>query len=156
MLHDLAPTGLSNGQIAKTMQKAGFDVSRNAVIGKLNRAGVSTKFSYPKTKKRKPKIMPPKKLAHKRPAVPVFAPEPVPRTPYEELVIPLDERASILTLTDASCRWPIGDPQHAEFHFCGKGKLDGLPYCEFHARRAFQPATRTTATRTVTALRRSA
>ena len=37
------------------------------------------------------------------------------------------------------CRWPIGDPQLAEFHFCGKAKVTGLPYCEFHARRAFQP-----------------
>ena len=27
----------------------------------------------------------------------------------------------------------------ADFHFCGKNKVPGLPYCEFHARRAFQP-----------------
>jgi GcrA cell cycle regulator len=27
----------------------------------------------------------------------------------------------------------------ADFHFCGKQKVAGLPYCEFHARRAFQP-----------------
>jgi GcrA cell cycle regulator len=26
-----------------------------------------------------------------------------------------------------------------DFHFCGKNKVPGLPYCEFHARRAFQP-----------------
>ena len=25
------------------------------------------------------------------------------------------------------------------FHFCGKKKVAGLPYCEVHARRAFQP-----------------
>jgi GcrA cell cycle regulator len=28
----------------------------------------------------------------------------------------------------------------SDFHFCGKNKVNGLPYCEFHARRAFQPA----------------
>jgi GcrA cell cycle regulator len=28
----------------------------------------------------------------------------------------------------------------ADFHFCGKTKVLGLPYCEHHARRAFQPA----------------
>jgi GcrA cell cycle regulator len=28
----------------------------------------------------------------------------------------------------------------SDFHFCGKSKVTGLPYCEFHARRAFQPA----------------
>ena len=25
------------------------------------------------------------------------------------------------------------------FHFCGRSKITGLPYCDFHARRAFQP-----------------
>ncbi len=59
--------------------------------------------------------------------------------PAEELVIPLAERKSIQTLTEQHCRWPIGDPQQADFHFCGKGKVPGLPYCEFHARRAYQP-----------------
>ena len=59
--------------------------------------------------------------------------------PVEEVVIPLNERKYIQTLTEACCRWPIGDPQLVDFHFCGKGKVTGLPYCEFHARRAFQP-----------------
>jgi GcrA cell cycle regulator len=59
--------------------------------------------------------------------------------PVEELVIPLAERKSIETLLECDCRWPIGDPQEAEFHFCAKKKVAGLPYCEFHARRAFQP-----------------
>ena len=59
--------------------------------------------------------------------------------PAEELVIPLNERKYIQTLTEICCRWPIGDPQLADFHFCGKKKVTGLPYCEAHARRAFQP-----------------
>jgi GcrA cell cycle regulator len=59
--------------------------------------------------------------------------------PVEELTIPLAERRSIQTLEECSCRWPIGDPQDGDFHFCGKNKVAGLPYCEFHARRAFQP-----------------
>ncbi len=57
----------------------------------------------------------------------------------EEIVIPLAERKTIQTLVECSCRWPIGDPQASDFHFCGKNKVPGLPYCEFHARRAFQP-----------------
>jgi GcrA cell cycle regulator len=59
--------------------------------------------------------------------------------PAEELVIPLNERKYIQTLTESCCRWPIGDPQQPDFHFCGKKKIPGLPYCEVHARRAFQP-----------------
>lgn len=56
----------------------------------------------------------------------------------DELVIPLAERKTLFTLVETSCRWPIGDPKHVDFHFCGKTKVPGLPYCEFHARRAFQ------------------
>ena len=59
--------------------------------------------------------------------------------PAEELVIPMNERKYIQTLTESCCRWPIGDPQQPDFHFCGKKKVAGLPYCEVHARRAFQP-----------------
>jgi GcrA cell cycle regulator len=59
--------------------------------------------------------------------------------PAEEIEIPLAERKTIQTLTECSCRWPIGDPQMADFHFCGRTKVPLLPYCEVHARRAFQP-----------------
>jgi GcrA cell cycle regulator len=57
----------------------------------------------------------------------------------EELVIPLNERASILTLKEAMCHWPIGDPGDPEFHFCGRKSCGQLPYCEHHARMAYQP-----------------
>jgi GcrA cell cycle regulator len=64
--------------------------------------------------------------------------EPLP-TPVEELVIPPAERASILTLKEAMCRWPIGDPGEPEFHFCGRKSVSGHPYCDYHARMAYQP-----------------
>ena len=54
-------------------------------------------------------------------------------------MIPLNERRYIQTLTESCCRWPSGDPQQPDFHFCGKKKIPGLPYCEVHARRAVQP-----------------
>ena len=37
--------------------------------------------------------------------------------PAEELVIPLNERKSIQTLTEVCCRWPIGDPQQQRLPF---------------------------------------
>ena len=58
--------------------------------------------------------------------------------PAEEMIIPENERKYIQTLTECCCRWPIGDPQLADFHFCGTDKVPGMPYCEFHARRAFK------------------
>ena len=43
------------------------------------------------------------------------------------------------TLERHDCRWPIGDPRHPDFHFCGAAQLQGRPYCAFHWRMAFQP-----------------
>ena len=40
------------------------------------------------------------------------------------------------------CRWPCGDPKHDDFGFCGDNAMPGLPYCEDHARIAYQAATR--------------
>ena len=69
------------------------------------------------------------------------APVPIqPIAPVEDLVIPLAERKTLAMLESHHCRWPIGEPvDDPSFHFCGKNKVHGLSYCEFHARRAFQP-----------------
>lgn len=154
-LRKLWNEGLSASQIATRIG----EVTRNAVIGKVHRLGLAGRAtaSRPKvlrTRKQARDTPRPAKRANRplryqpgltgprdglTPFADGTAAEPYVRT-FEELVIPLEERASILSLKETSCRWPIGDPQHDEFHFCGKGKMDGLPYCEFHARRAFQPA----------------
>jgi GcrA cell cycle regulator len=44
------------------------------------------------------------------------------------------------TLERNDCRWPIGDPRHDDFHFCGAQTLAGSPYCDLHLQMAFQPA----------------
>jgi GcrA cell cycle regulator len=50
------------------------------------------------------------------------------------------KQKTVVTLDRNDCRWPIGDPRQAEFHFCGAPQLAGRPYCELHWRMAFQPA----------------
>lgn len=148
LLKKLWGEGLSASQIASRIG----GVTRNAVIGKVHRLGLSGRATTSRMKTHRPR----QRVANpKRPAAvqkPRFAqvgnpalralyqPEAEPYTPsVEEIVIPLAERKTIQTLVECSCRWPIGDPQMADFHFCGKTKVPGLPYCEFHARRAFQP-----------------
>jgi GcrA cell cycle regulator len=37
------------------------------------------------------------------------------------------------------CRWPIGEPKHPDFHFCGAAQAPGRPYCALHWQMAFQP-----------------
>jgi GcrA cell cycle regulator len=54
-----------------------------------------------------------------------------------ELFIPVEQRISLLQLTEETCKWPIGDPLGPDFYFCGQHSNDGKPYCEFHSRRAY-------------------
>ncbi len=37
------------------------------------------------------------------------------------------------------CRWPIGDPREAGFHFCGARQAEGRPYCVTHWDLSFVP-----------------
>ena len=148
LLKKLWSEGLSASQIAGRLG----GVTRNAVIGKVHRLGLSGRATTSRMKSHRPRARVAATAARRmqqktrfapqgNPALRnLFQPEAEPFTPsVEELVIPLKERRTIQTLTECSCRWPIGDPQTEDFHFCGKTKVTGLPYCEFHARRAFQP-----------------
>lgn len=62
---------------------------------------------------------------------------PTPLRTNDDLNIPHGERKTVATLLADDCRWPFGDPLEPDFHFCGKRKMDGNPYCEFHMLRAF-------------------
>jgi GcrA cell cycle regulator len=143
LLKKLWAEGLSASQIAGRLGS----VTRNAVIGKVHRLGLSGRATTSRMKSHRPRPrMASKRMAKARhsqignPAFRALYAEPEAyHPPAEELVIPPSERKYIQTLTECSCRWPIGDPQLSDFHFCGKKKVPGLPYCEFHARRAFQP-----------------
>lgn len=80
----------------------------------------------------------------------VAAPEPAndPGTPREpageggedEAVAPIPLKLKLTQLTERTCKWPIGDPMHDDFHFCGHDAEEGRPYCEYHSGLAFQPA----------------
>lgn len=43
----------------------------------------------------------------------------------------------LVDLKATSCRWPIGDPKDADFHFCGKEAIVGKSYCAEHCAQAF-------------------
>jgi GcrA cell cycle regulator len=48
-------------------------------------------------------------------------------------------RVKLLDLEEASCRWPIGDPQSPDFAFCGEHRGMGSSYCTKHMIRAHRP-----------------
>ncbi len=151
LLKKLWSEGLSASQIAGRLGS----VTRNAVIGKVHRLGLSGRATTSRMKSHRPRARVTQQQQHQQPkrlAKPRFQAQgnPAVRGLYqldaepfvpaiEELDIPLKDRRTIATLTECNCRWPIGDPQMADFHFCNRDKVPGLPYCEFHARRAFQP-----------------
>lgn len=42
------------------------------------------------------------------------------------------------SLKPNQCRWPIGDPDSENFHFCGETVFVGKPYCYEHCKQAYQ------------------
>jgi len=58
----------------------------------------------------------------------------VPAKPSPEIA----NKTSLLDLSDKVCRWPMGHPGEADFHFCGAPVNPGFPYCVEHCGRAYQ------------------
>lgn len=44
----------------------------------------------------------------------------------------------LANLKPNQCRWPIGDPDSENFHFCGAQVFVGKPYCYEHCKQAYQ------------------
>lgn len=125
--------GYSPREIAGTI---GHGVSHRAVIGKAWRMGLAfSDGSRP----------PPFIRAPRRPRAavqtawksqPVLPVDPV--VIHEDIYVAPENRKGVLQLGNRDCKWPIGDPQHPDFHFCGGARVPGLPYCAHHAGKAYQ------------------
>jgi GcrA cell cycle regulator len=159
-LRKLWADGLSSSQIAHDLN---CGISRNAVIGKVYRLGLSGRSkktfrslgaagegSGARTEPRKPvRIKPvkdwrpnscrPVKIGthfEMREVGPVMTTY---ETPIDDLAIPLKQRCTLVELNDHRCRWPVGDVGSPGFFFCGGETIEGQPYCGEHCRRAFDP-----------------
>ena len=147
-LKKLWSDGLSASQIA-----AAFGgITRNAVIGKVHRLGLSGRAKSPSSgapRPRKPRAA----ASYARPARTVtrgntalathalayFDVEVEPEPELIDNIIPIGQRCSILELNEAKCHWPIGDPGAPDFFFCGGRSVSSRPYCAYHCRIAYQP-----------------
>ena len=146
MLKKLWSDGLSASQIAAELG----GVTRNAVIGKVHRLGLSGRAKSPGS----PSTIRPKRISrgggystrisrkqkalvnsgHKISGAAYLAENPV-----IDLVAPEPLKLTLVQLTERTCKWPIGDPAEEDFHFCGHGCDENGPYCSYHARLAYQP-----------------
>lgn len=128
LLRMLWNEGLAASGIA---EKLGEGCSRNAVIGKAHRLGLDPR---------------PSPVKGAEPAAPANTVEteggadaprvPAPRRPRAKVAKP--QRTSLLDLSEKICKWPIGHPGDADFHFCGKPSNAGFPYCGEHCALAYQ------------------
>jgi GcrA cell cycle regulator len=125
-------------------------VTRNAVIGKVHRLGLSGRPQSTSAGAPRPRNAraPGQVLRIARSAVrgntalaQVYEIEAEAEPEVIDNIIPLTQRRTILELTESTCRWPVGDPGSGDFFFCGGNTVGGLPYCPRHARLAYQPAT---------------
>jgi GcrA cell cycle regulator len=142
-LKTLWTEGLSASQIARALG----GVTRNAVIGKVHRLGLSgraksTSTGAPRPRKaRAPSMLRIGRVAIRGNTALAHAYEIEEAEPeLLENIIPIGQRRTLLELNEQTCRWPIGDPGGGDFFFCGGNAVTGLPYCAFHSRVAYQPA----------------
>jgi GcrA cell cycle regulator len=145
LLKKLWSDGLSASQIAAQLG----GITRNAVIGKVHRLGLSGRAKsanagMPRQRKTR---APPHMLRIGRGAIRgntalahAYDIEAEAEPELIDNIIPIGQRCSILELTEQTCRWPVGDPGSSEFFFCGGAALTTLPYCAYHSRLAYQPA----------------
>ncbi len=168
-LKSLVGRGLSTSEMGKKL-----GMSKNAVVGKLNRMGWNSGTTDDKSKKtdktakkvatktavktvakkttEKAKTTT-KKVAKPAPKVAEKTVAPTPKTPQikpiktaskktkkdlalHELLI--QHALQMANLKQNQCRWPIGDPDSENFHFCGETVFSGKPYCYEHCRQAYQ------------------
>jgi len=137
LLKNRIDAGLSCSQIAREI-----GVSRNAVIGKVNRLGLSLLRSITGGRPQRtgiPKIPRPGIVTQQRILRELRA---RPQLAFVEEVVDSANRCSLLELQQWHCRWPINDPGAEDFGFCGNKQVDGLPYCPAHSRMAYRPGSR--------------
>jgi GcrA cell cycle regulator len=141
LLKKLWSDGLSASQIAAELG----GITRNAVIGKVHRLGLSGRAKSPSSSAPRPRKTRPsgQMMRVSRPQMRGntalafdYDAEPEP----ELIEIPMAQRKTLLQLSEKTCRWPIGDPGGGEFYFCGGEAAPDLPYCTQHSRIAYQPA----------------
>ena len=99
-------------------------ITRNAVIGKVHRLGLSGP-------RQEPVLVGPRPRKARSSGHMMRVPRPSIRgntalaydyevEPEPELIeIPLEQRKTLLQLNEKTCHWPVGDPGSTEFFFCG-------------------------------------
>ena len=148
VLRKLWAEGMSASQIASSLG----GVTRNAVIGKIHRLGLSGRVKAPQARpgrSRGATAAAPVAMAAPKPAaaprvmaagalaVKVVEEPEMETAPEPAQVVPLSAGITMMDLSASSCRWPVGDPSAANFRYCGARAAPGDTYCRAHSEQAF-------------------
>lgn len=152
---------LGGGSASEIVNELNCGITRNAVIGKVHRLGLSGRTKAPRQLAPKPP-KPARPAAPTRPPLPAVPPlhafnehpaearkgendigdqERAAIAQRADAPAPASQNVTIMELRESMCRWPLGDPASPDFRYCGDAAPIGEgPYCKFHARVAYQPA----------------
>lgn len=129
-LRKLWAEGHSASQISRVLGNR----SRNSVIGRVHRQGLSGR-----SRQNDHKSMGARIVARRKSQVKHIAPKPKPATlPAEPQDLPPILGVLLHQLNDMTCRYPIGDPMEPGFSYCGRTCFGGS-YCVGHARLCYTP-----------------
>ena len=136
MLKALWAEGFSGAQIAARI----VGVSRNAVIGKIHRLGLSgraTTTRLKQTRRGPRKIVLIPAVAKRAPTSTPFVISSNPRAKLQPEPLPTDELTGVTTAehTDCMCSWIKNDPRAGAI-WCPEVKVPGKSYCGAHLARA--------------------
>ena len=131
--------GVTAQRIAREL---GGGISRSAVLGKIHRLGFAELSPRAWVHRSHLKRAGERRISHQLwaalgrtfagqqwpPPAWVIEAKPYVEDPRIDADIPLAQRRSLLDLTRGACRWPVGDPSHPDFFFCGAEALRGELY----------------------------
>jgi GcrA cell cycle regulator len=140
-LRNCVVAGLTCSQIA-----AEIGVTRNAVIGKIHRLGLSPgRPAAVPARLCPPRARPPRLPSQRRLLRLQAKTSRTDPTTAQDDSVDSAQRCSLLQLAGGKCRWPISDPGASDFAFCGNDAIAGFSYCAGHARMAYRAPARRSA-----------
>jgi GcrA cell cycle regulator len=152
-LRQLWSQGLTASQIAARLGAS----SRNSIIGKVHRLGLSqpkgarlsreeiNRLHNERRRERRARGVE-RRSSGRYTSLPY--PEKLPSEPQTQLAgVSAGKGVTLLELTWRTCRWPLWGPDTDHGEYCGARPVDGLPYCVTHCRMAYRPAEQRTSRR---------
>ena len=116
-------------------EKMGPGFTRNSIIGKASRLGLSAKIKTRNvaSNQNNESSNENKNLKQRRNKKSRFSSILIEKDFEPENPKQLEE------LDENSCKWPIGHPDEKNFYFCGRSSLKDFSYCKLHLLYAYQP-----------------